>query len=319
MAELATVAACVETGDKMIKSFMGVKERFFDPVIADIEKEIQKIDTAIEGLGEDAKNNFKDSYKGFVNAQIKITDNRRILTSLAKDTIQRIDMLKDYFGLLDDEDITDDPEALKETVETAVEDFLNLQRNVLEQLKTAKESYMAAMEQLGEVKANLTSFVDEIERLKKNSEDSDYAENLRKKVYGATAASALLGPIGVAVAYSIAASVVEEKIADWKASMDKLVDACDSTKLTAETLLEKTDEYSDFIDEELNLMEDWRSNVQRTLDQEKKMNSIGRAIDQDKPGLKKLAKKHKEAVMTTLTGLYEVCHEYIDHKFQDEK
>jgi hypothetical protein len=298
-------------GEKLKETVKKVEENFVNPVITALEKEIKALNAEIDGLDQEAKDKVAKAFKQLLDADNCIRHNRRVLSAMAEDTISRIGTLKMYFGLLVDDVVVSDGEATKETIRFAVDDFMKMQKRVMVQLEEAKTSYKEAIENLNSVKANMKRFSDAVNNVLTNNKD-DYGESLRKKVYPALIAA---GPIGLA----IGAAIVEAKIKEWEKKMKQLSASCHKALAAANNVTYQADSKIEFINGELDIIQNWQNAVQQTLDSESKMTWIATMVDTDNIAMKRILALQQQTVSKVLDNLKKICEEYLAHSYEEEK
>lgn len=298
-------------GEKLKETVKKVEENFVNPVITALEIEIKALNAEIDGLDQEAKDKVSTAFKQLLDADNCIRHNRRVLSAMAEDTISRIGTLKMYFGLLVDDVVVSNGEATKETIRFAVDDFMKMQRRVMVQLEEAKASYKEAIENLNQVKTDMEEFSDKVEAVMENYKD-DYGENLRKKVYPALM---LAGPIGLA----IGAAVVEAKIKEWENKVKKLGASCKKAVAAAQNVTVQADSKIEFINGELDIIQNWQNAVQQTLDSESKMTWIATMVDTNNIAMKRVLALQQQTVSKVLDNLKKICEEYLAHSYEEEK
>lgn len=284
----------------------------------DVERKINELKVEQAELKTSTKDRLREASGQLCQAETMIETNRRLLVSLAQDTITRNKSIMEYFDMLDDPDVLEDMDALKECIHTSVEDFILMMKASQPVLAKADSEYREVLKMFVNIKVNLNAYKDDIRQMmdQNSAEYRSWTTALRLSIYpSALATGSLGGPAGVAVATASAAALLESAIQKYTKELNEKKISVENACEALDRLLKDVDRKADFVQEEIQLVKDWSMTLQQALDKEKDMTEMKDKLSKAKSkGMIKIVLKKKELIVKTLIHLSDACQKYIDHK-----
>jgi len=277
----------------------------------DVEKKIKELKVEHAKLKESTKEHLQEGSRLLIEAETRIETNRRLLESLATDTISRTEKVKEYFNMLDDTDIVEDKEALEDCIHTAVEDFIHLLNASKVTLDEASMEYKNVLRLFEKIQIKLNDYKYDIEQMcqVESTEYEEWTHKIRTAVY------ASVGVVTLGVGLAVAAPIVETEISKYWHVLQELKKNVGKTVIAADKLLRDVDRKATFVQDEVQLITNWSMSIKQALEREKEMKEIATTLANVKgAGMKKLLSKKKEVINGVLDNLTDSCKKYLEHK-----
>lgn len=266
MATAAAITVTATVADKLTDLVVFLNEKLLKPIVEKVDKEIEKINTDLDGLLAEEKLLMVDAKKKLQNGRADIGRMRVTLTLLADETIQRVNLIIRLFTA-----------GLKDGVTAATQQrILSMSMRKMNDLVTrsvvlvaeAKDLYRDVSTQLTECRVKLEAFSGKVSTLADTASDrfKVESEKLRKKVYKSAAACLLLPP-ACAIAYPIAAATVESQINKWKDNLANMVKICAQVKISTNELAAEVGKEIVNIEAEEKLVLDWDAKLKTAITQ----------------------------------------------------
>merc|ERR1711934_290910 len=242
-AEVAVVQTMIDGGKSLTETVEKLVDKIVSPSLKALEKEIQKIDTTIEGLNAEEKKLVVQATESLYNTRSSMFAIKLSLNALADETIQVASRLKRY--------------AAK-----CSEHMCHILKRSHAILEEAKNEYKTCDRAMNSIKANLENFLKSVKALKEGQDGrlDGWKKKTRAIVYGSLSVTVLGGPLAVA-AYATAAGILETKIAEYEDALDRLLRKCDKSANAASNLINEADKTKDFIQTEQKLIQAWESSL----------------------------------------------------------
>ena len=259
MAEIAVVQTMIEGGKALTETVEKLIDKVISPSLKALDKEIKKIDTTIEGLNAEEKNLVIQATESLYNTRSSMFTIKFTLSALAGETITVASRLMRYVAKCS-EDVPED--KIKRIIGKAADQMCQILKRSHAVLEEAKNEYKRCDRAMNSIKANLETFVKSVEALKDGQDGrlQKWKDTTRTTVYASLSVTALEGPLAVA-ANATAAGILESKIAEYVAALDRLLKKCDKSAVAARNLINETDKTKDFIQTEQKLIQAWESSL----------------------------------------------------------
>lgn len=258
MAEVAAAQAMIQGGQSLQETIDKLITRVVSPSLQQLDKEIKKIDTTIDGLSAEEKKLVTEATRHLFDSRSSMYRVKLALNSLAQETITVAEKLKRYVKKCKD---IEDENRIKNIIGKAAEQMIHILKRSNVILEEAKTEYKQCDAAMNSSKANLETFVKSVKALREGQDGrlDDKKKKLRAIVYGATSLTILGGPIALGYGYGVAAGVLEAKIKEYEDSLDRLLRKCDKSTAAAVKLIKDTNNTKDFIEGEQKLIQNWES------------------------------------------------------------
>ena len=259
MAEIAVVQTMIESGQTLTETVEKLIDKVVSPSLMALDKEIKKIDTTIEGLNAEEKKLVTQATESLYNTRSSMFTIKLTLNALADETITVASRLKRYVAKCSE----GMPEnKIKRIIGKAAEQMCHILKRSDAILEEAKNEYNRCDRAMNSIKANLEAFVKSVVALKDGQDGrlQKWKDTTRAAVYGTLGVTLLAGPLAVA-AFATAAGILETKIAEHDAALDRLLKKCDKSAGAARNLISETDKTKEFIQTEQKLIQAWASSL----------------------------------------------------------
>jgi hypothetical protein len=230
-----------------------VMERVKTIVLGGLEDEIKQINSDIDGVNAEQRQNIIEVKTELILAKQNIERTRALLETLADETINRVDHMVHYLGL-----VKEDWEADK------IAKFLKYQATKMAQLihrsmillNEADELYQKTTMQLGPMKVKLEVFSTYINHILEDdsTEYKNKAKTLRLEVY-------LPCCIPCPICCPICAAGVETKIGEWKDKLKGLETVIRRSQTATKSVLTDVDKTLNFLKNEAKLIIKWQGQL----------------------------------------------------------
>ena len=264
MAEIAVVQTMIESGQTLTETVEKLIDKVVSPSLMALDKEIKKIDTTIEGLDAEEKKLVTEATTSLYNTRSSMFTIKLTLNALADETITVASRLKRYVAKCSE----GMPEnKIKRIIGKAAEQMCHILKRSDAILEEAKNEYNRCDRAMNSIKANLEAFVKSVVALKDGQDGrlQKWKDTTRAAVYGSLSLTLLGGPIRgplyAVVGYSTGAGILETKIAEHDAALDRLLKKCDKSAGAARNLISETDKTKEFIQTEQKLIQAWASSL----------------------------------------------------------
>jgi len=258
-AKIAAVQTMIEGGKTLTETVEKLIDKVVSPSLMALDKEIKKIDTTIEGLDAEEKKLVTEATTSLYNTRSSMFTIKLTLNALADETITVASRLKRYVAKCSE----GMPEnKIKRIIGKAAEQMCHILKRSDAILEEAKNEYNRCDRAMNSIKANLEAFVKSVVALKDGQDGrlQKWKDSTRAAVYGTLGVTLLAGPLAVA-AYATAAGILETKIAEYDAALDRLLKKCDKSAGAARNLISETDKTKEFIQTEQKLIQAWESSL----------------------------------------------------------
>ena len=263
MADPSLLPALVEAGKAMAENMEKIHSKIVMPSVNALEKQINKIDTTIEGLHNEEKILVTQSKEILYNTCDDLRVIKGMLNGLADETIDVAKMLKRYVAKT--ADTKGMPvEKIKRIIGKAGDKMCQILATSKEILGQANIIYMKCGRGMNSIKAKLEGFVEGVESIKDGQDGrlQAWTDKTRAIVYGSLAVTAIFPP-AMALAYATAAAALETKIAEYENALGRLLRKCKKSTAAAMDLIGQTDKTKDYIENEQTLLQGWNTAIQR--------------------------------------------------------
>ena len=259
MAEIAVVQTMIEGGKALTETVQKLIDKVISPSLKALDKEIKKIDTTIEGLNAEEKKLVTQATESLYNTRSSMFTIKLTLNALADETITVASRLKRYVAKCS-EDMPED--EIKRIIGKAAEQMSHILKRSHAILEEAKNEYNRSDLAMNSIKANLETFVKSVVALKDGQDGrlQKWKDTTRAAVYG-TLSLTLAVPLYAVVSYATAAGILETKIVEYDAALDRLLKKCDKSAGAARNLISETDKTKEFIQTEQKLIQAWESSL----------------------------------------------------------
>merc|ERR1712037_866048 len=256
MAEIAVVQTMIESGQTLTETVEKLIDKVVSPSLMALDK---KINTTIEGLDAEEKKLVTEATTSLYNTRSSMFTIKLTLNALADETITVASRLKRYVAKCSE----GMPEnKIKRIIGKAAEQMCHILKRSDAILEEAKNEYNRCDRAMNSIKANLEAFVKSVVALKDGQDGrlQKWKDSTRAAVYGTLGVTLLAGPLAVA-AFATAAGILETKIAEHDAALDRLLKKCDKSAGAARNLISETDKTKEFIQTEQKLIQAWASSL----------------------------------------------------------
>jgi len=262
MTTVAAITTAATVADKLTDLVIFLDKKLLKPIVDKVNKEIEQIDTDLDGLIAEEKELMVDAKKKLQRGRSDIQRMRTALNLLAGESISRIDMIIRLFSVGLKKGVTASKQ--KSIVSIAMRKMADLVTRSTSLISEAKGLYRNVATQLTECRQKLEAFSGKVSALadKSSSRFESEAKKLRKKVYSATAGCLLLPP-ACAIAYPIAAATVESQINKWADRLDNMMKICAQTEKNAQEMANTIAKEVIAFEEEEKLVLTWESKLNK--------------------------------------------------------
>jgi len=276
----AMVGQVIDGAGKLTDIIVKLDDAFLKPITEQVNKEIAKINTDLDGLVEEEKKMVVDAKKKLLRGRSDITRTRTILIILADETISRSGLLVRLLDALLKGKLT--AEKQKRGLTMTIKKMKDLMARSAVLLKDAKDMYRTVGQTLGDSKVDLEEFAKRVVILADRSGTKFEAAKkaLRMKVYASLTPCVLLPPV-CAIAYPIAAAAVESEIKKWGKNLDQLKAQCKNTEENAKAMVKTIDNEINYLQAEEKLVIVWESKMNAVYEELKADDYVDNVITMD--------------------------------------
>ena len=300
------VKGMIHCGEQLVRTMAVIKDVFLAPMqsaIDALDEKIRKIQNRIDGLTEEQKRRIPKALRKLYQVQRDLVITRERLVSLASSTIKRVNSLIQVISKIGRRS-----RGVDVKVKILLRKFDSLLTNSKKMLNTALDDYTSMSNDMIEIKSDLVYFGESVmkqaERMERQMDN--WISKTRGAVYGGCVGALVYAPL----CYAIAAPILENKIAGYKAEIAHLKALSRDSSTESLKLAEETEINKKYIQDELVLIGRWESEIDRVDD------SFTEVFTGEIDLVQYIELEGKQESVQMLCDLSKVCTQYMEHKLK---
>lgn len=250
--EVEAAKTIIETAD----SLLDVIEKTKGIIIGDLQKEIDKIRTDVDGITEEAKKNIQEATTELYSTEVDVQRTRNVLESLAKETVTQVDSMLYYLEKVDDDW---EAEKIAKFLRFQAKKMTELIERSLTLLEAADKLYADVQHRLSAVRAKLEAFRTTVTTLLDTSSQAyaDKKKDYRLAVYIPCCV------VSLGLACPVCVGILERKIAEWGDELNLLKNTINQNVAATDTLNNNVKENLEKLAKEVKHLVAWGAALNR--------------------------------------------------------
>jgi len=296
------VNGIVEGGNALNAAIEKFEETRIDPILKELQDQIEEIKRQLRRIPYVKQNLVRESLGHLYNGKSEMTAIRRILSSLARETISTVGRMKKILSAISPDMSLNKIERL---IELPAKNMAQLLGRSNEILYDAQNRYHAIKTNLGKIKSNLDAFADDVnDVMEPRSEELEAWISDEKRKLNLACTPSLLNIVAAGICYGTVNGVLDTKAAQLRAYGRELEALCKKTIRDVNGMSVRVENMKSEIEKEQEIITNWQrklSNMKVTFDDEKNL-ATSMSI-----------KYLKEEPINMLNSLKNTCNRYLKH------